>query len=129
MERTIRRSDRGGLVGWAIVVLLGAFLLVPLAIWGVLALMGHAPAWEFAPVGFFFFPFGFLFFLLFLFLLFRLAWWGAGWGGGRWGYWRPYGHWGGWPGGAEEIARQRYARGEITREQYTQILNDLRTPR
>jgi putative membrane protein len=29
---------------------------------------------------------------------------------------------------AEEIARRRYARGEITREQYTRILEDLRGP-
>jgi putative membrane protein len=29
---------------------------------------------------------------------------------------------------AEEIARRRYARGEITREQYTRILEDLHGP-
>lgn len=129
MKREFGRSGRGGILGWAVVVLLGLFVLVPLAVWAVLALMGHAPAWGFAPFGFLFFPFGFLLFLLFGFFLFRLAWWGSGWGGRRWGYWGPHGHWDGWPVGAEEIARQRYARGELTREQFTQIVNDLRTPR
>ena len=31
----------------------------------------------------------------------------------------------GWSGEAEEILRQRYARGEVTKEQYDQMLRDL----
>ncbi|HEX9915539.1 MAG TPA: SHOCT domain-containing protein [Candidatus Bathyarchaeia archaeon] len=35
----------------------------------------------------------------------------------------------GWSGEAEEILRQRYARGEVTKEQYDQMLRDLRDGR
>ncbi len=55
-----------------------------------------------------------------LFLV-RVAWWSARRG--------PYG---GRPGGgfdpAMMVARRRYARGEITREQYEQLVADLRRP-
>jgi putative membrane protein len=50
--------------------------------------------------------------------------------------WGPMGHrmgcGMGWMGGsteAEEILRQRYARGEVTKEQYDQMLRDLREGR
>ena len=47
--------------------------------------------------------------------------------------WGPWGHrmgyWGGGPLEAEEILRQRYARGEVTKEQYDQMLRDLREGR
>lgn len=67
---------------------------------------------------FWFFPFGFFFFLIFLFFIFRVAFWG--WGG--WGWRRRY--WYGY-GDAHEILRQRYARGEITKEQFDQMMRDL----
>ncbi len=35
----------------------------------------------------------------------------------------------GWSMEAEEILRQRYARGEVTKEQYDQMLRDLREER
>ena len=67
------------------------------------------------------FPFGFFLFIPVVFLFFfaiRWFFWGAfGWG--RWGY-----HYGGY-GSALEILGQRYARGEITKEQYDQMRNDL----
>ena len=66
-----------------------------------------------------FFPFGFLFFLIFLFINFRVVFWGWG---GAWGWRRRY--WYGY-GDASEILRQRYARGEITKEQFEQMSRDL----
>jgi uncharacterized membrane protein len=48
-------------------------------------------------------------------------WWGSRWWGGRYG--RPYWH---YPGdGAKEILRQRYARGEIGKDQVDQMMRDL----
>jgi putative membrane protein len=47
----------------------------------------------------------------------RGRWYGSGPGGG--GYWRQG------PQAAVHIARMRYARGEITREQFEQIMQDL----
>jgi putative membrane protein len=48
----------------------------------------------------------------------------------RWVFWsgRPYGYWlGGWnQSDANSILRERYARGEITREQFDQMTRDLR---
>jgi len=70
--------------------------------------------------GWWFFPFGFIFFIFFLFFIFRLVFWG--WGGG-WGWRRRYGY--GYYGDAQEIIRQRYARGEITKEQFDQMSRDL----
>jgi putative membrane protein len=63
-----------------------------------------------------FFPFGFIFFLIFIFFIFRVAFWGWGGGWGR-GYYRY--------GDAREILRQRYARGEITKDQFDQMMRDL----
>ena len=69
--------------------------------------------------GWWFFPFGAFFFLIFIFLIFRFAFWG--WGGGwRWRHRYRYGY-----GDAHEILRQRYARGEITKEQFDQMYRDL----
>ncbi|MDG6970440.1 MAG: SHOCT domain-containing protein [Nitrososphaerota archaeon] len=48
------------------------------------------------------------------------------WGFGGWGwrrrYWHsaPYGY-----GDAQEILRQRYARGEITKDQFDQMMKDI----
>ena len=73
--------------------------------------------------GWWFFPFGLFFFLIFLFFIFRVAFWGW-WGGWGWRrrYWYGYGY--GY-GDAHEILRQRYARGEITKEQFDQMNRDL----
>ncbi len=47
----------------------------------------------------------------------------------RYAYWGSYGHRGAYyksgPTGALEILRERYAKGEITKEQYDQMLRDL----
>ena len=69
--------------------------------------------------GWFFFPFGFFSIFFILFLVSRLVFWpwGRGWGL-RHGYGYHYGD-------ANEILRQRYARGEITKEQFDQMMRDL----
>lgn len=66
--------------------------------------------------GWMFFPFG-IFFFIFLFFVFRIAFWGGGWGWRR-RYWYGYSD-------ANEILRQRYARGDITKEQFEQMSRDL----
>ncbi len=77
-----------------------------------------------------FFPFGFgwiwgLFGLFFIFGIFRWIFWGGGWGWGLgwgWGYrgryWHRYDR-------AVAILRERYAKGEITKDQFNQMMRDL----
>lgn len=72
--------------------------------------------------GWFFFPFGFIFFFIFIFFIFRFAFWGWGGWGWRRRYWYGYGY--GYSD-AHEILRQRYARGEITKDQFDQMMRDL----
>jgi putative membrane protein len=69
--------------------------------------------------GWWFFPFGFFIFFIFIFFIFRVVFWGwgGGWGGRR-RYWNGYGD-------PHEILRRRYARGEITKEQFDQMNKDL----
>ncbi len=68
-----------------------------------------------------------IFFLFFLvFGLMRFAFWGPRWWGGyyrRYGY-GPYGR----ENEAYHILRERYARGEITKEQYEAMMRDLYQP-
>jgi uncharacterized membrane protein len=68
--------------------------------------------------GWFFFPFGFIFFFFFIFVIGRLVFWP--WGGGwrRSWYYHHYDD-------AADILRQRYAKGEITRDQFTAMMKDL----
>ena len=94
-----------------------------MAFFAVLALRGYpsspAPAYYGYP-GFgwwFFFPFGIFFLFIVLFFVSRLIFWPMGWGWRR-RYWYGYGD-------AREILRQRYARGEITKEQFDQMNRDL----
>jgi putative membrane protein len=63
----------------------------------------------------FFFPFGFIFFIFIIFALSRLLFWPWGW---RRGYWYRHDE-------AADILRQRYARGEITKDQFAQMMRDL----
>lgn len=69
----------------------------------------------------FFFPFGFFFFIFIIFLVGRLLFWPWAWGWRR-GYWYHHDE-------AYYILRQRYAKGEITKEQYDQMMRDLETRR
>ncbi len=100
-------------------------VLIPVAaaliLFGIAIAAGavFAPAsgpWPYGP--WFLFPWFWIFLLVFpLFLLLRFAlWsrWGWGWGVGRWGAMD-----------ARDIAEARYARGEITREQFLALMRDL----
>jgi putative membrane protein len=113
------RYRRRGVFGWVVVGLLALLVIGSLVFWGVGLATHSFPGGlyrPFFPFGFFFFPFGFFIFILFLFLIFRLIFWGGGWGGRRrYYYWSD----------AKEILRQRYARGEITKDQFDQMMRDL----
>ncbi len=76
------------------------------------------------PHSFFFFPFGFLIFFFVIFFVARGLFWGWGWGW-RGGYSRGYWHNRGYYGDATEILKQRYAKGEITKDQFDQMMRDL----
>ncbi len=111
--------------GWGVVALIAilAILVVGGLAFGAVraasapAAIGY-PYYGFFPFGFFFFPFGFIFFFFIVFFVFRFLFWGWGWGG----RYRWYGHY--W-GGPAEILKERYARGEITKEQFEQMMRDL----
>ena len=107
---------------WVLPSIFLVLILGLVVLWGVAVITGLAVFSPWSHPGWFFFPFGLLFFLFFLWIVFRVAWWGAGWG---WGHRRWYGY-GGYD--SREIVRARYARGEITREQYNQMIHDLDQP-
>ncbi|MCI4366614.1 MAG: SHOCT domain-containing protein [Thermoplasmata archaeon] len=93
-------------LGFVVVLFGGIFL------WS--SFVGPGPMGGYAPRAWFFFPFGFLILLFVLFMGVRVLFWSARWGGRR-----------GERYGATEILRARYARGEITREQFLQMQRDL----
>ena len=66
----------------------------------------------------FFFPFGFIFIFFIIFAVSRMIFWPWGWGWGR----RYYSY---RSDDAHEILRQRYAKGEITKDQFDQMTRDL----
>ncbi len=113
------RPHRGSLFAWAV---LGVVLVAITAFIALLALRGY-PTMPATYSGYpffgwwFFFPFGLIFFFAFIFVVSRLIFWPLGWGWRR-RYWYGYGD-------AHEILRQRYARGEITKEQFDQMRRDL----
>jgi putative membrane protein len=113
---------RRGMMGWifgalAVLLLVGVFV-VPFFYGPMLGPSGYYPR------PYFFFPFGFLIFFFVIFFVARGLFWGWGWGW-RGGYSRGYwGHWGSY-GDAMEILKQRYAKGEITKDQFDQIMRDL----
>lgn len=103
------------LIGTALVVLLVLFFPT---VWGL-----PVPSYSngYLPFG------GLLFVLIVVFFVVRVAFWGVR--AGRYGtYRRPYapGRYG--PNRPAMIARLRYARGEITKEQYDRIMEDLNRP-
>jgi putative membrane protein len=100
---------------WPIIPLafLGGFLLLVAVAWGF-----GATGWWSGPAPFFWplFPLGIFLFVLVLFVTLRFAGWGRAWGGRR--YWSGV-------SSAEEILRQRYARGEISEQEYRERLQVL----
>jgi uncharacterized membrane protein len=96
---------------WPFVALFAILAIAVVASAVAYALRGPGTGW-------FYFPFGWIFILLFFLFFWGFRWWG-GWG---W-YGRPYWH---YPGdGAKEILRERYARGEIGKDQFDQMMRDL----
>jgi putative membrane protein len=111
-ERPSRRHWGLGLVGGlllaAVILLFIAWFLHPFA--PVAGPYYYGGWW-------FFFPFGFIFFFLFVFFIARLVFLPWGWGWRRsYGYHRDDSYY---------ILRQRYARGEISKDQYEQMMRDL----
>ena len=76
------------------------------------------------PFGWGFFPFGFFFAFFWIFAVFwfvRFLFWPS-----RWGYrHRQWGYGWGYSDRAYYILRERYARGELTKDQYDQMVRDL----
>ena len=106
------------------------WLLVPILVaagflaTGVIAWFYDGPstgAYSPAPWPFFWFPFGFLFFIPIFFVGFFFVRW-IFWGGWGWGWGWNRGYYG---DPALQTLRDRFARGEITREQYEQMRRDL----
>ena len=98
---------------FGILVILGLVIAGSLIAYG---LRGPGSGFVFFP----FFGFGWIFFLLFFLFFWGIRWWG-GWG---WG-WRGYGPYGWHHEDAHQILRARYARGEITKDQFEQMTRDL----
>jgi putative membrane protein len=115
-------KTRSGIMGYGFLGLLLAVILVIFV--GGLLFQTFVPGFSgyrygFFPFGFFFFPFGFILVIFLISSVFRWAFWPRGWGGGyRRGYW-------GYQGDAFEILRERYARGELSKEQFDQMMQDL----
>jgi uncharacterized membrane protein len=121
MHDNMSQEDYSGhhrrhIFGWIILGILAALIVGSLLLFTAGYLFGLVPLTFYRP--FFFFPLGFLIFILFLFLIFRFAFWGWGWRRWNRGY---YGNW----IDSKEILRQRYARGEISKEQLEQMMRDL----
>lgn len=110
-----------GVFGWvfgAILLVLVLGLFVGPFFGGYYGMMGPYNAYPRPYFGWFFFPFGFIFFIFILFFAFRWLWFP----------WRGRYYYGGWyrhHDEAEDILRQRYARGEITKDQFDQMTRDL----
>jgi putative membrane protein len=114
-----RRALMGWVIGGLVILLVAGLLVVPF----LYVLSGRPYAYY--PFPFFFFPFGFLIFLFVAFFAVRALFWGLGWGwrgGYSRGYWRGQGY--NWD--ATEILRQRYAKGEISKDQFDQMMRDLK---
>jgi putative membrane protein len=109
----------GGAFRW---VIAGLLLVAVVALVTALVTRGYPyspsmPYYGYPYSGWFFFPFGFFFIFIIIFAVSRLFFWPWGWGWRR-GYGYHYGD-------AREILRQRYARGEISKDQYDQMMKDL----
>jgi putative membrane protein len=72
----------------------------------------------------FMFPIGIIILIIIGYVIYRGVWWGGGCCGGRYGYYRHYSS-DEEKENAMEILRRRYARGEITKEQFEQMKRDI----
>jgi putative membrane protein len=117
MNTTVKNSTRR----WIFVPVLTAVALIAILI-GVSAYLYRSAS---VVTGFFPWyggsPFGWFFFIPVIFLVFFAFRWFF-WGGNGWGHWGYYGQ---YSDSAMEILRQRFARGEITKNQFDQMARDL----
>jgi putative membrane protein len=111
------RPRRGMRLNWLLVCLILLAVLAFVIALTVRVLSRPATTYYYGSRFLFFFPFGVLLFFLIVFVIARLIFWP--WGGGyRRAYWRHYSE-------SVEIVKARYARGEITKEQFDQMMRDL----
>ncbi len=116
-ETARHRTRRLVSIGFvAFLILVGAAIAVSAVFYALRSPTAPYPYFAFFPFGFGWF-FG-LFFLFFLFWGFRWWMWGGRWRYGPYRYW----HHG---DSAEAILRERYARGEIGKDQFEQMMRDL----
>ena len=116
-------NNRSGSLRWVLVPISILAAVAALFIGASLYFHGAPPQPYYGD--WYWFPFGGLFFflpVLFLgFFAFRFFWWGScGWGSGRYSGWYQYPE-----DQAIETIRQRFARGEITKEQFEQLKKEL----
>lgn len=95
-------------LGLIVTVVLAGVLLG----WGPPGASGPGPYPGWWPL----FPLGFFLVVVLLLFVVRGGFWG------RWGWGHPYGP---WAGSAEEVLRRRFARGEISPEQFRQMRREL----
>ncbi len=104
-----------------LIVALAALIVVPLLVSALFFALRTMEQAFFPSVGYypFFFPFGWIFGFIIIFFVLRWIFWPWSWGTrhrrGYWGYRDEY-----------HILRVRYARGEITKDQFDQMTRDLR---
>ncbi len=111
--RRARHLVRWGFI--ALLIVVGVSIAASLV---YLALRGPTPVGPFFPFPWFW---GFLW-IFFIFWIVRWFFWPWGWRGyGRGPYWHDRDD-------AYGILRERYARGEITKDQFDQMMRDLREP-
>ena len=114
-SKSLRRYVVWGLLG--LIIIVGASIAT-----SVVFFVSRSPATSYPSFPIFFpFHFGFLGIILLLFIIFWVArWWFWPWNGRRRAYYSEY------RDQADEILRERYAKGEITKEQFEQMMQDLK---
>jgi putative membrane protein len=103
--------------GWAFLALFAVLGTVAVVSW-----LFYRPVPPYSGPYYYWFPFGGFFAIFWIIAIFWVARWFL-WGG-RWGYYYPSRHWRHYDS-AYLILRERYAKGEITKEQYDQMIRDL----
>ena len=114
-SKSLRRYVVWGLLG--LIIIVGASIATSVAFF---VSRSSATSYPSFPI---FFPihFGFLGVILLLFIIFWVArWWFWPWNGRHRAYYSEY------RDQADEILRERYAKGEITKEQFEQMMQDLK---
>src|SRR5580704_7088137 len=108
---------------WLPLVVAAAFVAIVIGAWAYFGPAGPTYAQGPSTWWWGFFPFGWFVFIPVAFIIFFSLRWFL-WGGWGWG-WRGGWYQGGYTDPALETLRERFARGEITKEQYEQMRRDL----